>query len=273
MHIERHRRYPTGEPLSIPVRVVKIVDSWDKLFGLLPDFDIHFYCPVEEDFGMMLQDAVRSVLSSISPEEIIQHWPPTECEVDWIRIQIHSKSNAQPPPRTKVLATVAESAIKMKAPLIEKNCRAVEMYQLRDIMHSGCGLLVGEAGVGKSTILKFATRHAIKQLRAEAKEEGSPIPNTNRFWFTSANRLIVRIPRHGDRILRCNTRFQLKRLIRARLARWCTDGNGWRGKNNHIRRQRSCTGVGVGYYQRDRLIALRYKRECGIGTRDVHITA
>ena len=191
MHIERHRRYPTGDPLSIPIRVVKIVDSWDKLFGLLPDFDIHFYCPVEEDFGMMLQDAVRSVLSSISPEEIIQHWPPTECEVDWIRIRIHSKSNAPPAPRTKVLATVAESATKMKAPLIEKNCRAVEMYQLRDIMHSGCGLLVGEAGVGKSTILKFATRHAIKQLRAEAKEAGSPIPNTNRFWFTSANRLIA----------------------------------------------------------------------------------
>jgi ATP-dependent Clp protease ATP-binding subunit ClpC len=191
MHIERHRRYPSGEPLSIPIRVVKIIDSWDKLFGLLPDFDIHFYCPVEEDFGMMLQDAVRSVLSSISPEEIIQHWPPTECEVDWIRIHIPSKSNGVIAPRTRVLATVAESALKLKAPLIEKNCRAVELYQLRDIMHSGCGLLVGEAGVGKSTILKFATRHAIKQLRAEAKEAGSPIPNTNRFWFTSANRLIA----------------------------------------------------------------------------------
>ena len=86
MHMQRRRRYPAGPTVTVPVRFVKIVDNWDKLFCILPDFGIHFYCPIEADFDAMLQETVRSMLASISPEKMVLCWPPNTTELDWLRV-------------------------------------------------------------------------------------------------------------------------------------------------------------------------------------------
>lgn len=191
MHIQRHRRYPAGPPMTVPVRYVKIVDNWDKLFGILPDFGIHFYCPVEADFDAMLQETVRSMLASISPEEMVRCWPPNTTELDWLRVKLKSKSRGSHGPYIETLASVAEPLGKTRRPLLPAEIRESELRQIREnLLHSNC-LLVGETGVGKTTLMHIATRDVFQKLRMEARQAKERTIPSSKFWLTSASRLIA----------------------------------------------------------------------------------
>ena len=191
MHIHRHRRYPAGPSVNVPIRVVRIVDEWDKLFAVLPDFGIEFYCPVEADFGVMLQDTVRSMMASISPEEIVQLWAPPESEIDWVRVKIRSTSNERRGPRTRTLAEVAEPLGNSPRPLLPSDLRIEELREVREHLKTGNCLLVGETGVGKTTLLSIATRELHRQARMRAKQSNQRVAVETKFWLTSASRLIA----------------------------------------------------------------------------------
>ncbi len=191
MHIQRHRRYPGGPTVNVPVRYVKIVDNWDKLFGILPDFGIHFYCPVEEDFDAMLQETVRSMLASISPEEMVLCWPPNSTELDWLRVKIRPKTRGNNGPDIETLSTVAEPLGKTRRPLLPADIRESELRQIREnLRYSNC-LLVGETGVGKTTLMHIATRDVFQKIRIEARQTKERTTLSARFWLTSASRLIA----------------------------------------------------------------------------------
>ena len=191
MHVRRHRRYPAGPSINVPVRVVRIVDMWDKMFGLLPDFGIEFYCPVESDFKVMLQDAVQSVLASVSPEEIVALWPPKDSSIDWVRAKLRPISKRRNVSLLRTLTSVAEPLGNARRPLIPSNLRREELQQIGAGVLAGNCLLVGETGVGKSTLLQIVLRELQRQNRVRAKESKSDGARQPKFWLTSASRLIA----------------------------------------------------------------------------------
>lgn len=191
MYIHRNRRYPAGPQVNVPIRFIRLIDVWDKLFGVLPDFGVHFYCPVEEDFDTMLQDTVRSLLSSITPEELVQCWASSQSEVDWLRVKIRPKSNERYRPRHPTLSSVAEQLGSTRRPLLPAEMRKNELRQIKDGLLSSNCLLVGDTGVGKTTLLHIATREVVRSLRKESKQSGNGARIEGRFWLTSASRLIA----------------------------------------------------------------------------------
>lgn len=191
MYIHRNRRYPAGPQVNVPIRFIRLIDVWDKLFGVLPDFGVHFYCPVEEDFDTMLQDTVRSLLSSVTPEELVQCWASSQSEVDWLRVKIRPKSSDRHRPRHPTLSSVAEPLGSTRRPLLPADMRKNEIHQIRDgLLTSNC-LLVGETGVGKTTLLHIATREVVRALRKAQKHSEDSSRVEGRFWLTSASRLIA----------------------------------------------------------------------------------
>ena len=191
MYIQKNKRYPAGPNVNVTIRYVRLQDQWDKLFGVLPDLDIHFYCPVESDFSQMLQETVRSVLAAVTPEEIVNCWAPSASELEWLRIRFKSRSGAICRARNPALASVAEPLNRTRRPLLPAELRQSELRQIQEhLLVSNC-LLVGETGVGKSTLLQIATRDVFRTLRATASSQAERQQLDGKFWWTSASRLIA----------------------------------------------------------------------------------
>ncbi|MEQ1826682.1 MAG: AAA family ATPase [Pirellula sp.] len=191
MHIHKHRRYPAGPTINIPIRIVRVVDEWDKLFAVLPDLGIEFYCPVESDFNLMLNETMRSMMAAISPERIAQLWSPWLSEIDWIRVKMRTASRGHTIRRPMTLVEVAEPLGNTKRPLLPPGLRFVEIEQIMNQLQTGNCLLVGETGVGKTTLLHIATRELHRSERLNAKTNKRKQSIEPKYWLTNANRIIA----------------------------------------------------------------------------------
>jgi ATP-dependent Clp protease ATP-binding subunit ClpC len=191
MSIERRKRFPAGPAIQIPIRVIKMVDRLEKIYGVLPDLDIQFYCPLESEFGVQLTDMVRATLRTISPEQIARYWAPKHSEVDWLRIRMKPKRHRIVGPTHTSLSSVAEPAGRTQRNWLPPSLRNLEVGILKSKLLATNCVLVGQAGVGKSTVLTTAARALSRSLRADCDDPSQRKLQDLRFWSTSASRLIA----------------------------------------------------------------------------------
>jgi ATP-dependent Clp protease ATP-binding subunit ClpC len=190
MTIIRERRFPTGPQIDIAVHVIRALDTWDRLFGLLPEFNISFYCPKPEEFQNMFNETVRSVLATASTDRLISAWPTSVYELDWLNIRIRSKGNRKLSHPVQSLRQVAEPLAHRSPVFVPPNVR----YELRRTLKSQLAtenmLLIGASGVGKSTLLQSVAREIQRERKNEEAADKSRV-STPIFWFSSASRLIA----------------------------------------------------------------------------------
>lgn len=193
--IYKERRYPAGPRVQLPVRLVELVDQRDQLYCMLPDFDEVLYIPERGLLSTMLSDTVRSLTSTLSPRELHKLWPPAESELRWMRLNLVSPSSGRSVAEPRVLSSVAEPLHDSRSLFIVPGSRDEAMRQLRDTLAKGSCLVVGETGVGKTTLISSVAREFFLARRSERKRERSKRadhgPLMPMFWSSSAGRLIA----------------------------------------------------------------------------------
>jgi ATP-dependent Clp protease ATP-binding subunit ClpC len=193
--IYKDRRYPAGPRVQLPVRYVELMDQRDQLYCMLPDFGEVLYVPERDLLGTMLSETVRSLTATLAPKDLLELWPPAHCDLRWVRLNLvpASTSVVLKPPR--VLASVAEPLHTGKNLTMVPGARDNSLRQIREALLKGSCLIVGESGVGKTTLISSVARELFLARRNERKQQRRKGPHTPQllpmFWSSSAGRLIA----------------------------------------------------------------------------------
>lgn len=194
----KDRRYPAGPRVNLPVRYIELIDPRDELFLLLPDFGDMLYIPEQKLLRTMLTEAVRSRTAALKPSQLQRLWPCVDSELRWMRLPLAAPRRYLSQNNFRTLASVAEPMTNLRNLTLAADSRDEELRQIRLHVPRGSCLLVGESGVGKSTLISFMAREIERKRRKAAKEANSESRNRKRhgqrpptFWLTSSGRLIA----------------------------------------------------------------------------------
>ncbi len=192
--IHKDRRYPAGPRISLPVRYVELIDERDLQYCMLPDFAEVLFIPEPSLFRTMLTETVRSLTATLTPQQIHRLWPPEHSELRWMRLQLAEPRKFSGGVSTRVLAQVAEPLSDNRNLTLPSGARGDVITALRLAIPKGSCLVVGDTGVGKSTLIAIAAKEMQQAKRAELKKNkersqtGSP---KQMFWCSSGGRLIA----------------------------------------------------------------------------------
>ncbi|MEZ6137185.1 MAG: AAA family ATPase [Pirellulaceae bacterium] len=192
--IHRDRRYPTGKKVNLPVRYLELVDGREQLYCMLPDFGEFLYIPERKLLGMMLSETVRSLTATLTPREIHRLWPAAASELRWMRLTLAEPRAPRSGHALKVLRSVAEPLTDRRNLAIPVGARGGEMRLLHSSVTNGSCLVVGETGVGKSTLIAAVARDMQLIRRNEFKksrQRGDSQTLPPMFWTSSGGRLIA----------------------------------------------------------------------------------
>ncbi|MCA9133446.1 MAG: ATP-dependent Clp protease ATP-binding subunit, partial [Planctomycetales bacterium] len=193
--IYKERRYPAGPSVALPVRYIELTDTREQLYCMLPDFGEVLYIPERALLKTILSETVRSVTAILAPRELHRLWPPATSELRWMRVALAEPRRYGGGPSTKTLSGVAEALTDGRNLAIAPGSRDKTLKQLRDAISKGSCLVVGETGVGKTTLISSIAREMFLARRAERKQQRErgavPQPLTPMFWSSSGGRLIA----------------------------------------------------------------------------------
>jgi ATP-dependent Clp protease ATP-binding subunit ClpC len=193
--IYKERRYPAGPRVQLPVRYVELMDQRDQLYCMLPDFGEVLYVPERELLSTMLSETVRSLTATLAPKDLLELWPPAQSDLRWVRLNLVPPTGnvSLKPPR--VLSAVAEPLHDGKNLTMVPGARENSLQQIRETLLKGSCLVVGESGVGKTTLISSVARELFLMRRTERKQQrrkGAELPQLlPMFWSSSAGRLIA----------------------------------------------------------------------------------
>ncbi len=202
-----NRRYPCEETIEIRVPCVRGTTAGGIVCCSLPTLGIGFYCHQPDALQAMIVERVHQELAGRTPQDLSQLLPPGNPQIDKVLVHVRSRRRAaaaEPCP----LAVLPSIAQEMAVAGSRKSCSAAfrrdaEIAALADRLYHRTAslLLVGEDGVGKTTLLVSAVRSA--QRMPEPKRAGSSGRCQPRFWHTAAARLIAGMRYLGQWQERC----------------------------------------------------------------------
>jgi ATP-dependent Clp protease ATP-binding subunit ClpC len=186
------RRHPSENTVPLAVPCVVGVRASGQPAAELPLLEVRFDYPNATQLKELVLRYAAQKLEGLTPEQLARCFPPVHVELDELAVPVRLSDSKQehiaPPPPT--LARVAE-AVGDRA--VRKGYarawgREAELQSLVRKLHleKANVLLVGESGVGKTTLLVDAVKEAEKLAAAE--DDG---PKQRRFWLTSAGRLVA----------------------------------------------------------------------------------
>ena len=191
----KDRRYPSESKVEVRIPVVVGVRASGQPTADLPLLGIRFDYPNPTHLHQLVERYVLQKLEGLTPEKLGAFLPPAEVELESIVVPMPrdaaNSTQDSLPPRTlaQVAEPVGERAVRKgfaRAWGREKEVSALVAKLHREKANV---LLVGEAGVGKSTLMVDAVKEAEKLLGADL-DTGGP-RRVRRFWLTSAGRLVA----------------------------------------------------------------------------------
>jgi ATP-dependent Clp protease ATP-binding subunit ClpC len=193
-----NRLYPSET--EVPVRVPCVVGT--RASGQhaadLPLLGIRFDYPGRAELDKLVERYVSQALEGKTPEQLGAYLPPAHAELLELTVSVpkdalSAAASAVPPPPT--LAQVAEPVgdRAVRKGFARAWGRETELAALvRKLHHEKANvLLVGESGVGKTTLMVDAVKEAEKLALAEEEAEERRAKYKRRFWLTSAGRVIA----------------------------------------------------------------------------------
>ena len=192
--IHKERRYPAGPRIALPVRYVELIDEREQRYCMLPDFSEILFIPDPTLLRTMLTETVRSLTATLTPQQLHRLWPPSQSELRWMRLTLAEPSGLKRGTSSRVLSQVAEPLTDNRSLTLPSGARGEVISNLRSLILKGSCLVVGDVGVGKSTLIAIAAKELQQARRIEMKlkkerlEAGSA---TQMFWSSSGGRLIA----------------------------------------------------------------------------------
>ena len=204
---KKKRREPKNRPFTseelIPLRVACV--SWKTENGnysaVLPLLDIEFFFDRESELKTLVNLKVQEELRGSSPLALVKHLPPKEIALEQISFQARRKIKQHESfKETPNLLAVAEP---LGAPGLTRKVskpyeRELEVFDLvqRLTQEKASVIILGEPGVGKTTVLTEAVRQIEKDLlkMSDTDEDFDPATDEKnpryRYWQTNGGRII-----------------------------------------------------------------------------------
>jgi ATP-dependent Clp protease ATP-binding subunit ClpC len=190
-----NRLYPSDTEVPVRVPCVVGVRKSGQFSADLPLLGIHFDYPSRMELQKLVERYVSQKLEGMTPEQLAAFLPPPHAELIELAIPVPKEPpgtlNTIPPP--PALAKVAEpvgdrATRKGYARAWGREPALVALVQ--KLHHEKANvLLVGESGVGKTTLMVDAVKEAEKLALEEDERPGTK--HKRRFWLTSAGRVIA----------------------------------------------------------------------------------
>ena len=188
----KERIHPCESTIDVKVPCVTGTRKSGQLTADLPLLGIRFDYTNPAELKDLVRRYTLQKLEGCSPQELSRFLPPTETELIEIAVRLPTKpagtNQAQPPPPTLVRVAEPMGDRAVRKGFARAWGRETEVAELVRKLHGEKAnvLLVGEGGVGKTTLLVDAVREAEKLAAKETETRRS-----RRFWLTSAGRLVA----------------------------------------------------------------------------------
>ncbi len=195
--------FPAEERLVIKIPVVWGRRDDDLVVCALPTLGQTFHCRNEGAISKLINGQAQSLLNGREPRELSRFLCPTEITVDTLNVRLKIKDKSSAPSNYPVLESVGTPfgtrAHKSSFPQAWQRDDLVRSLQLKLESPRGNLLILGNSGVGKSTLLVNAIR---KLEKAESQFDDADLlvetKVSQRFWFTTADRLIAGMKYLGE---------------------------------------------------------------------------
>jgi ATP-dependent Clp protease ATP-binding subunit ClpC len=191
----KNRVYPSESSVEMRVPVVVGTRFSGQPTADLPLLGIRFDYPNRTHLPQLVERYVLQKLEGLTPAELAAHLPPPEVELAEVVVSVPRDLGGVnfviPPPPTlaRVAEPVGDRAVRKG--FARAWGREAEVAALVHKLHREKAnvLLVGEPGVGKTTLLVDAVKEAERLAAEDAK--GQPGARQRKFWLTSAGRLVA----------------------------------------------------------------------------------
>src|ERR1051325_4348282 len=200
--------YPADNPLALRVPCVHGKQESGLLVCALPTLNIHFYYYDPKALKDLATTYVQESLKGLTPRELSRCLPSKSARLDEIVLQIARKERPQRfTPALETLHEVAEPLgdrrLKQQYSAAWERERETVDLVARLGKEKANVILLGESGVGKTTVLANAAREVEKQIEKSADADPNTPASTHRFWLTSGARLIAGMQYLGQWQARC----------------------------------------------------------------------
>jgi ATP-dependent Clp protease ATP-binding subunit ClpC len=191
---EKGRLFPS-EPVGLLVACVHGKVGGGVMYGSVPRLGVSFHYQEGDKLKETVTHYVQRALKGRTTAEVAALLPPQQVELEEVLVSVPREARKPTEgPRVKTLEGVADpiSSRRYRSGFSRAWEREAEVARLTAMLGSrGTNvILVGPAGVGKTTVLVEAARKAQETL-AEGEEGEEEKGNVARVWLTSGPRLIA----------------------------------------------------------------------------------
>jgi ATP-dependent Clp protease ATP-binding subunit ClpC len=226
MRVDVRPQYRSGKrmipcPETVALRVPCVTGKQESGLRLcvVPHLQVQFNYHDTADLKSLVDHFVKDALQGFTPERLAACLPPRECRLEEITLRIATdrvrRVAPADRPELKILFTVAEPLLhdlgRKRAASAAYGREPLAETVAQKLASKGSNvLLVGESGVGKSTLLLDAAKRAARNSRGQPaqSEDGDDEKSdkdlrTYRFWRGSAARMIAGMRYLGEWEERC----------------------------------------------------------------------
>jgi ATP-dependent Clp protease ATP-binding subunit ClpC len=192
----RQRIYPSDQPVAVRVPCVTGVQASGQRLASLPLLGLRFTYHEPATLKGLVQRYALQKLEGLTPRELARHLALPHVELADVVVRLPREVVAEVPPDTpftlgRVAEPLGERAVRKQfARAWERDAEVATLVRKLHREKANV-LLVGEPGVGKTTLLVEAVREVERRLADEAKKHEGRRPTPRRFWQTSAGRIIA----------------------------------------------------------------------------------
>jgi len=200
------RRYPCRETLRLQVPIVQGRRASGVEVCAIPTLGVNFHYYQSDQLKETISHFVQDKLEGCSPRDLSRHLPVQSATLDEVLVPVGAKSSertdglSQQSPNLETVADPCSSLLKRYSQGWGRETHIAELSHWLNHEKANV-ILLGEPGVGKTTVLMQAIR---KSERLNSQEQESSNPRTRkRFWRTSGSRLIAGMKYLGQWEQRC----------------------------------------------------------------------
>ncbi len=198
------RAYPCDEMIELRIACVRGKQSGGLLACALPMLGIYFHYYEPDLLKRLITEKVRDALSGRTPRELSRFLAPKLTRLEEVSVKApdvppNHVCPVEIPALTAVAEPLGQPSIRRLYSRAWQREQEVQQLVQRLTQERAPLLLLGESGVGKTTLLVNAVRIVERQRTEQQRQEG-PV---HRFWRTSGARLIAGMKYLGQWEERC----------------------------------------------------------------------
>ena len=208
------RVYPCDESVSLRIACVHGRQESGMLVGALPILGIQFYYYESKALRGLVTTYVQESLKNHTPQQLSRYLPSKSLLLEEIVVTDNKRRFVTRPdsPELRNLRVVADplGSDAMRLSFSRAHTRERKVAELTQLLSSERAnvLLVGDTGVGKTSVLVDSVRNVEREARERAKETPETDSSSHKIWVTSSGRLIAGMKYLGQWQERCEMIIQ-----------------------------------------------------------------